>query len=258
MRPGFCSRKIRRRREKTRSVPQKILACVVCYNSGENTRLTLSKIPENRDYDILIVDDGSGDRTPDYIEASGHKSIRHSKNRGLGAAIKSGVRYALHNGYDIFVVLAGNNKDDPRQIPRFTRAILNEGMDYVQGSRFLAGGRFETPPFLRRWLVTLYVLLFKWMANYKGTDAINGFRAYRLDIFKDQKIDVWQNWLDGYAYETYLHLKVLKRGYKFKEVPVTKSYVNFKKSGNYSHVRPVLDWWDIIKPLIYLKLGIKS
>jgi dolichol-phosphate mannosyltransferase len=243
---------------KTKSASRKILTCVVCYNTAESIRLVLSKIPENRDYDILIVDDGSSDRTPEYIKASGLEFIRHSENRGLGAAIKSGLEYALRNGYDIFVVMAGNDKDDPRQIPRLTRAITEKGMDYVQGSRFLAGGCFETPPLVRKWLVVSYIRLFKWMTGYEGTDPINGFRAYRLEIFNDPRIDVWQDWLNGYSYETYLQWKVLKLGYKVDEVPTTKSYAGFKKSEKYSHVRPILDWWDIVRPLVYLKLRIKS
>ena len=237
---------------------QKNLACLVCFNSAENTRLTLNKIPLDRKYDVLIVDDGSVDKTPEYIKESGLMSIRHRVNKGLGSAIKTGIRYGLMHGYDILVILAGNNKDDPRQIPRFLAALADKNVGYVQGSRFLEGGRFETPPVMRRILVKLYIRIFKFLTGFRGTDAINGFRAYRIDILKNPQIDIWQDWLDGYSLETYLFYKILTLGYGVKEVPVTKSYNSFKRRKKYSHVRPIVDWWDIFKPLIYLKLKIKS
>jgi dolichol-phosphate mannosyltransferase len=242
----------------TENKRHKILVSIVCYNSAENTKLTLNKVPRDGDYDVLIVDDGSVDRTSETIRESGFKFICHRENRGLGAAIKTGIRYGLKHGYDIFVAMAGNNKDDPRQIPRFLEAFSHEDVDFVQGSRFLEGGRFETPPVLRRILVKLYIRIFKLLTGFQGTDAINGFRAYRLDILKNPQIDIWQDWLDGYSLETYLFYKILKLGYRVKEVPVTKSYSSFKNRKKYSHIRPIVDWWDIFKPLIYLKIKIKS
>lgn len=241
----------------TENKRQKILVTVVCYNSAETTRMTLNKIPRDREYDVLIVDDGSTDRTPETIRESGFAFIRHKENKGLGAAIKTGIRYGLKNSYGVFIVLAGNGKDDPREIPRFIAAVAGGDADFVQGSRFFEGGRFETPPVLRKLLVRLYIQFFKFLTGFRGTDAINGFRAYRLDILKNPQIGIWQDWLDGYSLESYLFYKVLALGYRVKEVPVTKSY-GITKGRKYSHVRPIVDWWDIIKPLIYLKFRIKS
>ncbi len=237
---------------------ERALACVVCYDTDESTRITLNKIPPERNFDVLIVNDGSVDRTREYVEESGFKAIHHETNMGLGAAIKAGVRYALDNGYEIFVIMAGNNKDDPCQASSLIKPIIEEDIDFVQGSRFIEGGSFENPPFIRCMLVKLYIWLFKLMTGFSGTDAINGFRAYKLSIFNDPRINIWQDWLNGYGYETYLYYKVLKLGYKIKEVPVTKSYSNCHKKIKYSHVKPIVDWWGIIKPIIYLKLRIKG
>lgn len=235
-----------------------VLVSVICYNTDESTKITLSKIPPDRDYDVLIINDCSIDKTKAYLDESSFKVIHHQRNSGLGASIKTAIRYGLDNGYDIIVLMAGNNKDDPRQVHRLIKPIKEENIDYVQGSRFIEGARFENPPFIRNILVKLYVRFFKLLTGFKGTDAINGFRAYKLNIINDPRIDVWQDWLDGYGYESYLYYKVLKLGYKIKEVPVTKSYTNCHNNIKYSHVRPLIDWWDIIKPLIYLKLKIRS
>src|SRR5207245_619698 len=75
--------------------------------------------------------------------------IHNPERKGIGYAIRQGYIRALDNKFDLIVVMAGNGKDDPREIPRLTTPILKEGMDYVQGSRFLHGGRRERNPFLR-------------------------------------------------------------------------------------------------------------
>src|SRR5207302_9097893 len=77
------------------------------------------------------------------------KTIQNAVRNGIGYAIRQGYKYALENGFELIVIMAGNGKDDPREIPRLTTPILEEGYDYVQGSRFLPGGRREKKTFLR-------------------------------------------------------------------------------------------------------------
>src|SRR5262249_37037365 len=75
--------------------------------------------------------------------------VRNPERKGIGFAIRQGFEYALSNGFEIVVVMAGNGKDDPRQIPRLTQPVLDGQYDYVQGSRFLPGGQRKRNPFLR-------------------------------------------------------------------------------------------------------------
>jgi dolichol-phosphate mannosyltransferase len=89
------------------------------------------------------------------------------------------------------------------------------------------------------------------------TDPANGFRAYRLGIFDDERIDIWQDWLDHYEFETYLYLHVLKLGYRYSEVPVSKIYPKRKRRVKYSHVRPFVDWWSILRPLLLVGFRLK-
>src|SRR5262245_12673894 len=114
------------------------IATIVCYNNGANALQTLELVPAAgaRDFDVVVVDDGSTDDTPAYIARFDFPVIRHPQNRGLGAAIKSGMRYALDHEYEFFCILAGNAKDDPRQIPRLLQPLRECRADYVQGSRF--------------------------------------------------------------------------------------------------------------------------
>ena len=117
--------------------------------------------PESVDEVCLVVDDPD-ETILKEIDDSRQRTlvpvtvIENPKRNGIGFAIKEGYRYALSHGFDLIVVMAGNGKDDPREIPRLTQPILENGYDYVQGSRFLPGGRGERTPFLRRIFTRLF------------------------------------------------------------------------------------------------------
>jgi len=183
--------------------------------------------------------------------------IRNRERKGVGYAIREGIEYALSKGYDVAVVMAGNNKDNPREIPRLLTPILKEDYDYVQGSRFIPGGKRVKNPFLRGVFSRLFPFFWTLFTNVRCTDVTNGFRAYKLKIFLDKWIDIWQDWLNSYELEYYIHYKVLTLGYKTKEVPVSKVYP-YRHKGGYSSISPFRDWWKIVGPLVYLKLGVKN
>jgi len=183
--------------------------------------------------------------------------IANKERKGIGYAIREGIEYGLDKKYDVAVVMAGNNKDDPGEIHRLLEPIVREGYDYVQGSRFLAGGRRVKNPFLRGVFSRLYPFIWTLCTNIRCTDVTNGFRAYNLKIFLDKRINIWQEWLDNYQLEYYIHYKALTLGYRTKEVPVSKIY-SHRHKGGYSNISPFRDWWKITGPLVYLKLGIKE
>ena len=183
--------------------------------------------------------------------------IHNSVRKGIGHAIRQGYSYAFDNDFDLIVVMAGNGKDDPREIPRLTTPILKEGIDYVQGSRFLPGGRRQKNPFLRSIFIRLFPVVWTSMTGVHCTEVTNGFRAYKCSILNDPRINVWQTWLDNYELEYYLHYKALTLGYKFAERPVSKDYTEIRK-GKYSHISPLKDWWQIVGPVFMLKLGVKK
>ena len=205
----------------------------------------------------LPVDDGSTDTGPALLREHGIEPLRQEARSGIGAAIKSVVRYARANGYTILVVMAGNNKDDPAEIPRLLAPILTGGMDYVQGSRFLAGGSSPHLPLFRRVAIKMLSLIFRIYSGRSCTDITNGFRAYRLSLFDDPRIDIEQDWLDDYEYEYYVHWKAYTLGYNVTEVPVTKTYPGVK-GVQYSKIKPITGWWRMLRPFILLALRIKK
>jgi dolichol-phosphate mannosyltransferase len=215
--------------------------------------------PESVDEVCLVVDDPDETILKEIDDSRKRTQvpvtiIENPARNGIGFAIKEGYRYALSHGFDLIVVMAGNGKDDPREIPRLTQPILENGYDYVQGSRFLPGGRGERTPFLRRIFTRLFPFAWTFLTGIRCTEVTNGFRAYKASILQDPEINIWQDWLNGYELEYYLHYKVLTLGYRFTERPVSKIYSHAKRE-SYSHISPLKDWQQIVGPIVLLRLG---
>ena len=241
----------------------KILAIIPVYRDIAAAVKVLEKFRAGYVDQIFLVVDAPQKSDEKEIEKTVAKMptpvsiVVHEKRKGIGYAIREGIDYGLEHHFDVAVVLAGNNKDNPHEIPRVLAPILEEGFDYVQGSRFLPGGKKVNNPFFRGVFSRLYPFVWTLFTKKRCTDVTNGFRAYKLNMFLDKRINIHQDWLDNYQLEYYIHYKALTSGYKTKEVPVSKTYA-FKHKGGYSHISPFRDWWMIVGPLIYLKLGLKD
>ncbi len=207
--------------------------------------------------DFLIVDDGSTSQDAEEIARRFHFSyLRNERRRGVGYSIRRGYDFGLEKDYGILMTMAGNNKDNPEELDRLLDPIVQDKADFIQGSRYLSGGNFGNMPFYR-FVTTRYIhpLLFSLAAGKRITDSTNGFRAIRDSLLRDPALDWHAPWLDQYELEPYIFCKAIRLKYRVSEVPVTKIYPD-KKLG-YSKMKPVVGWWSILKPLIYLLLGIR-
>jgi dolichol-phosphate mannosyltransferase len=236
---------------------QRILAFAPATNERGKIGAVVSKIPRGVVDEVVIYDDGSDDGTSDEARAQGATVLRCDARGGVGRAIREGIHWGRANGFGIMVVMAGNDKDDPAEIPLLVGPIQEDGLDFVQGSRYLPGGGFGNMP-LYRCLATRYVhpLLFSLIVRRWVTDSTNGFRAFRLSLFDDPRMKIDQEWLDRYELEPYVFFQAIRLGYRVKEVPVHKVYPDWKKG--YTKMQPITGWWSILRPLVYLGLGIKS
>jgi dolichol-phosphate mannosyltransferase len=234
----------------------RILAMAPALNEAGKIGKVVRRVPRDLVDSILVIDDGSTDSTVEEAERYGATVMSLNEIRGAGFAIRKAIEYAVEHGYDIVVVMAGNNKDAPEEIIRLIQPIVDKDYDFVQGSRFLPGGHFGGMPMYRILATQVHPKIFSFLSDSRVTDSTNGFRAFKTEIFKDKRINLWQSWLDEYELEPYLYYKVIQYGYKFLEVPVTKIYPPHELG--YTKMKPVIGWWSILKPLIYLKLGLRK
>jgi dolichol-phosphate mannosyltransferase len=239
------------------SAPRVVVIAPV-YNEKGKIGRAVGKVPRDAAAEVVVVSDASDDGSDEDARAAGATVLRHERTMGVGAAIRTGLKYGLEKGYDVLVVMAGNDKDDPTEIPKLVAPIVERGADYVQGSRYAAGGRSGKMPLHRVILTRAYPWLVRLVTGFPITDATNGFRAMTAEFLKDPRVDMDQEWLDRGELEYYLQLKALMLGFKVEEVAVTKIYPDLSAYRNYTKVRPFYDWFRNLRPIFYLTLGIKS
>jgi dolichol-phosphate mannosyltransferase len=235
----------------------RVLAVAIAFDEEQKVGSVLSRFQPGDVTEIMVVDDGSTDRTAEVARSHGATVVSRSARGGAGAAIRTAIQYAKDRRFDVLVILAGNDKDRAGEIPRLLQPIREEGCDFVQGSRYLPGGEFGNMPFYRQ-LATRFAhpLLFSLISGRRITDSTNGFRAMRMSLLDDPRIDVNQAWLNQYELEPYLLFKAIQLGYGVKEVPVTKIYP--AKELGYTKMRPITGWWSILRPILLLGLRIKK
>lgn len=232
----------------------RILIVIPAYNEEGKIGCVINKITPEMAEKIVVVDDCSTDQTAIEAESAGALVIRHVKNQGVGAGIRTGIDYAIANGYGIVAILSGDDQHDPNDLFGVFKLILEDGYDFVQGSRRLGGLQATNINLFRRFLTWVYAKVFGLFTGFNCTDATNGGRAFRTRIFQDKSINIWQDWLNTYQLEPYLFYKVVKRKFKVTEAPMK---IIYHEKGT-SKMKPFRDWWRIFQPMIYLTLGIKK
>ena len=239
------------------NAPLRIIAIAPCFNEEAKIGHVVRRVPRDTVEEILVIDDGSTDNSVAVAKAEGATVIELGACLGVGVAIRTAYQYALDHDYDIAVVMAGNNKDSPEEIPALVQPIVAGEADFVQGSRFLKkDASFGDMPFYRRIATRLHPLLFSLVARKWVTESTNGFRATSKKVLQDERIDLSQSWLNEYELEPYLYFKTIRLGYRTAEVPVSKVYP--PKHLGQTKMKPITGWWSILRPLFYLGLGIKK
>ena len=234
----------------------RVIAMAPVLNEEKKIGEVVRRTPRDIVDEMLVIDDGCTDRSPEVARELGANVLPMGSVVGVGAALRAGYQYAVKNGYDVAVVMAGNNKDSPEEIPLLLDPIADGQADFVQGSRFLkADANFGPMPFYRKIATRMHPILFSLVARRWVTESTNGFRAVHRRVLEDARIDLDQEWLDEYELEPYLYLKTIRTGHKTAEVPVTKVYP--PKNLGQTKMKPIVGWWSILKPLVLVGLGIR-
>ena len=154
---------------------KRVLIVIPAWNEEASVGHTVGEVRgELPDVDVLVVDDGSGDRTCEVAREAGAIVARLPYNLGVGGAMRLGYRYGYEHGYDVVIQVDADGQHDPRYVPKLVDAL--DEADFVIGARFAGEGDYRVRGPLHWAMVMLSVVLSR-LARTRLTDTTSGFRA---------------------------------------------------------------------------------
>lgn len=156
------------------------LAVVPAYNESATIVGVIESLRANaREFDVLVVDDGSTDDTGSLARGAGARVLKLPFNVGIGGAVQTGFVYAREHGYDFLAQVDGDGQHDSTELGRLVAAMEEEeDVDMVCGSRFLTEDRHYPVPISRRTGIHIFAFLLSRMVRMRVSDPTSGFRLY--------------------------------------------------------------------------------
>ena len=227
--------------------------CIVpiVYNEGEKFVEQLQRMSANSDLaDILVAERRStdGSTSPDMLRAAGVKALLTTDGAGGALAIRMALHFIFNEGYEGVILIDGNNKDGVEALPRHIEK-LDEGYDFVQGSRFMHGGVERNTPFLRRVGIRAIMAPLIWLGTgFWYTDATNGFRGYSTSYLSDRRVEPLRNCFVTFNLQYFLSVRAPKLGLKVVEIPVERAYPREGPlpSKTVGVRRNFIAWWEMV------------
>ena len=160
------------------------IAIVPAYNEQDSIAKVIAELrAADPEFEVVVVDDGSIDRTAAEARRAGAQVIRLPYNLGIGGAVQTGYQYALEHGFDIAFQLDGDGQHDPRQLDAILEPVARGEADVVIGSRFLGLGQYHVP-FVRRLGMTIFARLVSAIVRQPLSDTSSSFRAVNRRAIK--------------------------------------------------------------------------
>lgn len=194
-----------------------IVAAIPAYNEEIAIGSVIARAKQHVD-EVLVIDDGSADKTAQIAELMGATVIIHEQNSGKGVALRTAFRWAQHKQVDILVTIDADGQHCPDEIPQVVEPILWKQADVVNGARFLKGHCVDVPKY-RRVGQEVLTLATNMTADVKLTDSQSGFRAFSKDTFGVFKFNN-----SGMGVESEMINDAAAAGFKITEVPITCRY----------------------------------
>jgi hypothetical protein len=194
----------------------RIAVVIPAYNEEDNVGSVLPRIPASVcgvGTAVLVVDDGSRDRTGDIAREHGAAVARHVTNLGGGAAVRTGYRLMSDSGAKVVVTLDADGQHLPEEMSRLVKPVLDGEVDVAHGSRVL--GEADQNHLMRELGIIFFNRLVSFITRTKVTDCSNGYRAVRAGVLPQLVLRQEQ------FYTSEFMIEAIKRGVPAKEVPVT-------------------------------------
>ncbi len=199
----------------TEGRPQ-VFIVVPAFNEAATIRDVIDRLRSSYEH-IVVVDDGSTDETAQRLTGAPIKLLRHRINRGQGAALQTGITFALLCGADVIVTFDSDGQHDPDDIEAMTAPIVSGDCDVTLGSRFL--GHTHNMPLGRRLVLKAGIVFTRFVSRIQVTDVHNGIRAFSREAAGSLRIS-----MDRMAHASEILDQIAQRRWRYREVPVTIRY----------------------------------
>lgn len=197
-------------------------------NEGERIRAQLRSVhAAGLPVDVVVADGGSTDGAvdADFLRGVGVRALLIKTGAGrLSAQLRMAYAWCLGGGYDGIVTVDGNGKDNVAAVTEFA-ARLDDGYDYVQGSRYALGGRAHNTPWDRAiGNRVIHAPLLSLASGHWFTDTTNGFRGYSGRFLLDPRVAPFRSVFVNYELLFYLTVRAGQLGFRIAEIPVERAY----------------------------------
>ena len=222
------------------SMGLKIYIVIAAYNEKGSIARVIDDLHKHGYKNIIVVDDGSKDNTTQIAERKKVMVLQHILNRGQGAALKTGIDYAVQQGADIIITFDADGQHQAKEIKNLIKPVTSGKAEIALGSRFI--DHKSDMPLSRVILLKGSVLVQRLFYGLKLTDAHNGFRAFSRKAA--QKIEITADRMD---HASQIINEIARKKISYKEVPVTILYTKYsmeKGVGSFSQAIKVL--WKMI------------
>jgi polyprenyl-phospho-N-acetylgalactosaminyl synthase len=213
------------------SILSEVWIVIAAFNEEKSIVKVIEDLKSNNFSNIVVVDDGSKDSTFAKAENEGVHLLKHCINRGQGAALQTGIDFALSKEAGIIVTFDADGQHLASEIKDVVKP-LSEGFDVVLGSRFLK--KNSNVPFFRKCVLKAGTLLCRFFYGLKLTDSHNGFRAFSRSAAESVRITA-----DRMEHGSQILDEIARHNLSYKEVPVTIQYSDYSKNKGQSSLNAV-------------------
>ncbi len=197
----------------------KVFVVIAAFNEEHSVPKVIKELRRAGYNNVVVVDDGSRDKTFEAALDAGATVLQHVVNRGQGAALQTGIDFALEQGADIIVTFDADGQHRVEDLPAMIRPVARGKVDVTFGSRFLTKQSKKNVPLLRRIYLKVGILVLLLFYGVRMSDAHNGFRALSREAAKKIRITA-----DRMAHASEIVEEVHRLNLRYKEVPVIIRY----------------------------------
>jgi len=200
----------------------KTIIVIPAYNAEKTIESVFKRIPKNSYDEIIVVNDGSKDKTSEVVKKYKVKLIEHKKNKGYGGAQKTGFKQALKDGADIVALVHADGQYAPEELPKLVKPIKDGKVDVVLGSRALGGKMLEGGMPLIRFIGNrLLTFIENIVFRMNITEYHTGYRVYSKKALEKIRFDLDS---DKYEFDSEILIQCKLKKLKIKEIPTPTRY----------------------------------